>query len=262
MFLFREQGWCSGGSTRFSPNWPGLISRHRRHMWHEFVVGSIPCSQRFSPGTPIYSSAQKPTLPNSISIWKARTHLTRAQELLSVSRVNNLQFTIFLNMMQEIIESPNRPWQRSMERAWTYHWLPLIRVSSVERRIIPRVRGMLPGTPTSVMIFISGCWLLRVWTRILKQGDSLLWHWLQMVCIENTIQYVVLGPRVKVINLNILPESSCNELKYSLKIAFMFLSIILKFQVPDINILLGIRKKATVFDGPWPTNLVLGPRLR
>ena len=27
-------------------------------MWHEFVVGSIPCSQRFSPGTLIYSSAK------------------------------------------------------------------------------------------------------------------------------------------------------------------------------------------------------------
>ena len=79
------------------------------------------------------------------------------------------------------------------------------------------------------------------------------------------LQYVVLGPRLKVINLNIwniLPESSRNELKYSLKIAFMFFSIILKFQVPDINILLGVRKKATVFDGPWSTNVVLGPRLR
>ena len=59
---------------------------------------------------------------------------------------------------------------------------------------------------------------------------------------------MVLGSRVKVINLIILPESSRNELKYSLKIAFMFLSIILKFQVPDMNILLGIRKKAIVFD--------------
>ena len=59
--------------------------------------------------------------------------------------------------------------------------------------------------------------------------------------IVKHVQYVVLGPRVKVINLNILPESSCNELKYFLKIAFMFLSIILKFEVPDINILLGIR---------------------
>ena len=59
---------------------------------------------------------------------------------------------------------------------------------------------------------------------------------------------MVLGPRLKVINLNILPESSRNELKYSLKIVFMFLSIILKFQVPDMNILLGIRKKAIVFN--------------
>ena len=81
----------------------------------------------------------------------------------------------------------------------------------------------------------------------------------------NTVQYVVLGPRLKVINLNIwniLPESSRNELKYSLKIAFMFFSITLKFQVPDINILLGVRKQATVFDGPWFVNVVLGPRLR
>ena len=83
---------------------------------------------------------------------------------------------------------------------------------------------------------------------------------LKIYCL--VVQYVVLGPRVKVINLNISPESLCNELKYSLKIAFMFLSIILKFQVPDINILLGIRKKATVFDVPWSANLVLGPRLR
>ena len=72
----------------------------------------------------------------------------------------------------------------------------------------------------------------------------------------NTVQYVVLGPRLKVINLNILPESSCNKLKYSLKIAFMFLSIILKFQVPDVNLLLAIRKKATVFDGPWSASHV------
>ena len=59
---------------------------------------------------------------------------------------------------------------------------------------------------------------------------------------------MVLGLHVKVINLNVLPESSRNELKYSLKIAIMFLSIILKFQVPDLNILLGIRKKAIVSD--------------
>ena len=73
---------------------------------------------------------------------------------------------------------------------------------------------------------------------------------------------MVLGPPLKVINLNILPKSSRNKLKYSPKIAFIFLSIILKFQVPDLNILLEIQKKATVFDGPWSANVVLGPRLR
>ena len=29
----------------------------------------------FSPGTPVFTSPQKPTLPNSNSIWNVRTHL-------------------------------------------------------------------------------------------------------------------------------------------------------------------------------------------
>ena len=50
--------------------------------------------------------------------------------------------------------------------------------------------------------------------------------------------------------MNILPESNCNELKkYPLKIAFMFLLIIMKFQVPSV--LLVIKEKMTVLDGPW-----------
>ena len=36
----------------------------------EFVVGSLPCCERFSPGIP-----QKPTFPNSNLIWNAGTHL-------------------------------------------------------------------------------------------------------------------------------------------------------------------------------------------
>ena len=30
--------------------WPGFDFWARRHMWVEFVVGSRPCSERFSPG--------------------------------------------------------------------------------------------------------------------------------------------------------------------------------------------------------------------
>ena len=64
------------------------------------------------------------------------------------------------------------------------------------------------------------------------------------------VQYVVLGPQLKII-LNILPESERNELKYAPNLAFMFLSIVVKWQVPNLSILLVIRKKVTVLDGPW-----------
>ena len=65
------------------------------------------------------------------------------------------------------------------------------------------------------------------------------------------IQYVALGPRLKIIIMNILPEEKHNELKYSLNIAFLFLSIIVEMSVPNVGILLVIREKATALDGPW-----------
>ena len=46
----REKGWRSGETTRLPPMWPGFESWCRRHMWGEFVVGSLPCSERFFSG--------------------------------------------------------------------------------------------------------------------------------------------------------------------------------------------------------------------
>ena len=48
----RVQGWPCGESTRLPPMWPGFDSQIRRHMWVEFV-GSLLCTERFSPGTPV-----------------------------------------------------------------------------------------------------------------------------------------------------------------------------------------------------------------
>ena len=45
-----EQGWRSGESARLPPMCPGFDSRTRRHMWVEFVVGSLLCSERFFSG--------------------------------------------------------------------------------------------------------------------------------------------------------------------------------------------------------------------
>ena len=39
-------------SAHLPPVWPGFNSRTRHHMWVEFVVGSLLCSERFfAPGT-------------------------------------------------------------------------------------------------------------------------------------------------------------------------------------------------------------------
>jgi len=48
--LSGEQRWRSGESTRLPPMWPGFESRRQRHMWVEFVVGSLPFSERFFCG--------------------------------------------------------------------------------------------------------------------------------------------------------------------------------------------------------------------
>ena len=59
-----EQEWRSGKKPRLQAMCPGF----RRHMRVEFVVGSLLCSERFLPGTPVFPSPQKPTFPNSNSI--------------------------------------------------------------------------------------------------------------------------------------------------------------------------------------------------
>ena len=70
-----EQGWRSGESARLPPLWPGFDSWTWPHMWVEFVVGSCPCSEGFSPGSPVFLPPQKPTLQILIrsgnSGWRA-----------------------------------------------------------------------------------------------------------------------------------------------------------------------------------------------
>ena len=42
-------------------------------MWAKFVVGSFSAPRGFPPGTPVFSSPQKPAFLNSNSTWNART---------------------------------------------------------------------------------------------------------------------------------------------------------------------------------------------
>ena len=69
-YASRGAGMAQWLSTRLPPMWPGFDSRTRHHTWVEFVVGSRPCSEGFSPGTPVFLPPQKQTFLNSNSTWK------------------------------------------------------------------------------------------------------------------------------------------------------------------------------------------------
>ena len=65
--------------------------------------------------------------------------------------------------------------------------------------------------------------------------------------------------------MNMLPESNRRELKFSARNikaedSLYVSSDIFKWQVPNWNIFLVIRKKVTVLAGPWSANVVIGPR--
>ena len=88
--------------TRLPPMWPGFNSRLWRHMWVEFVIDCLPCSERFSLGTPVVPSSQKPTLSNSNLIWNARTRLNEfiwtLKCFVGKKAIYNLQFfTLYIS---------------------------------------------------------------------------------------------------------------------------------------------------------------------
>ena len=77
-----EQGWHSGENARLPPVWPGFDSRTWRHMWVEFVVGSLLAPRGRSLSTPVFPSPQKATFRNSNSIRISRaTGLSVARPL-------------------------------------------------------------------------------------------------------------------------------------------------------------------------------------
>ena len=73
-----EQEWRRGESSRLPPMWPGFESQTRRQMWVEFVVGSHPCAERFSPrmGEQEWRRGESSRLP---PMWPGFESQTRRQ---------------------------------------------------------------------------------------------------------------------------------------------------------------------------------------
>ena len=90
------QGWRSGESTRLPPIWAGFESWRPRHMWVEFVVGSLPCSERcFSGYFGFPLSLKTNTFKFQFDLEQHGHVSTSSYELLSDPWVTKLQFTIF-----------------------------------------------------------------------------------------------------------------------------------------------------------------------
>ena len=89
---------------------PGFNSRTKRHMWVEFVVGSRPSSEGFSPGSPVFLHVppQKSTFLNSNSIGNLRATGLSVEDcyvLPSLNKVNFFMIYLFKNLNEEIFEN-------------------------------------------------------------------------------------------------------------------------------------------------------------
>ena len=95
---------------------PGFDSRTRRHMWIEFVVGSRPCSEGFSPGSPVFLPPQKPTFLNSSSIRNSRATGLSVEDCCVSPSLNKVYLLIiFFYAIVYELEIP--VWIASLSRA-------------------------------------------------------------------------------------------------------------------------------------------------
>ena len=71
--------------------WPGFKSRCRRHMWVEFVVSSLPCSERFFSGYSGFLLSLKTNTYKFQFDLESGHVSTSSHEVLSAPWVNKLQ---------------------------------------------------------------------------------------------------------------------------------------------------------------------------
>ena len=66
------------------------------HMWIEFVVGSRPCSEGFSPGSPVFFPPRKPTFLNSNLIGNLRATGLSVEDCCESPSLNKVDLLLLL----------------------------------------------------------------------------------------------------------------------------------------------------------------------
>ena len=112
-----SKAWRSGGSAHLPPMWPGFKSRCRRHMWVEFVVGSLLCSERFFSG---YSSFPLSSKTN-ISKFQFDKESSRRRTILWMYYLQIIILFIYYFLWYETeLAQNNAPKTLIFERFWSY----------------------------------------------------------------------------------------------------------------------------------------------
>ena len=95
-FKFASKGWRSGDSARLPPMCPGFDYWTRHHMCLLLIL--FLALRGFSPGTPVFPSPQKPTFPNSNSIWNCQAvyHEPLARVIAQALPVFDIKFEFTL----------------------------------------------------------------------------------------------------------------------------------------------------------------------
>ena len=101
-----EQGWRSSESARLPPMCPGFDSWTRRHMCVEFVVGFLPCSERFFSGFsgfPLSSKTNISKFQFDLNYCQALYHEPLARVITQALPVFDIKFTLFFYSFPGII---------------------------------------------------------------------------------------------------------------------------------------------------------------
>ena len=91
--LTGEQGWRCGESARLPPMCPGFDSLTRCHMWVEFVVASLLCSERFFSGYCGFPLSSKPKFKFDPDYCRALYHKPLARMIAQAIPVFDVKFT-------------------------------------------------------------------------------------------------------------------------------------------------------------------------
>ena len=95
--LRQLQGWRNGETARLPTMCPGFSSQTRLHMWVEFVVGSLPCSERFFSGYsgfPLSSKTNISKFQFDLDYCQALYHEPLARVIAQALPVFDIKFTL------------------------------------------------------------------------------------------------------------------------------------------------------------------------